>query len=234
MEARAARRASRKCSSLRATPAPRASRSSPTSRHSAIADLVAFAKTDKVALTVVGPGGAAGCRHRRRVPRRGPADLRPTKAAAQLESSKDYAKAFMARHGIPTARVPDVHRRRRGPRLRRGAAARRSSSRRTASRQARASSWRRASPKRTRPSTRCCVGNAFGAAGARVVVEEFLAGEEASFIVMADGRHVLPLASSQDHKRLRDATRGRTPAGWARTRRRRWSRRRCTRGSCAR
>ena len=49
-------------------------------------------------------GGAAGRRRRRRVPRRRPADLRATQAAAQLESSKDYAKAFMARHGIPTAR----------------------------------------------------------------------------------------------------------------------------------
>ena len=57
------------------------------------------------------------------------------------------------------------------------------------------------------------VGNAMGAAGARVVVEEFLAGEEASFIVMADGRHVLPLASSQDHKRLRDDDQGPNTGG---------------------
>jgi phosphoribosylamine--glycine ligase len=57
------------------------------------------------------------------------------------------------------------------------------------------------------------VGNAFGAAGARVVVEEFLAGEEASFIVMADGRHVLPLATSQDHKRLKDNDEGPNTGG---------------------
>ena len=65
------------------------------------------------------------------------------------------------------------------------------------------------------------VDNAMGDAGARVVIEDFLAGEEASFIVMVDGRHVLPLASSQDHKRLRDGDAGPTPAAWARTRRRR-------------
>ena len=57
------------------------------------------------------------------------------------------------------------------------------------------------------------VGNAMGAAGARVVVEDFLAGEEASFIVMVDGRHVLPLASSQDHKRLRDGDQGPNTGG---------------------
>jgi phosphoribosylamine--glycine ligase len=53
------------------------------------------------------------------------------------------------------------------------------------------------------------------------VVEEFLQGEEASFIVMSDGTHVLPLATSQDHKRLRDGDQGRTPAAWARIRPRR-------------
>jgi phosphoribosylamine--glycine ligase len=57
------------------------------------------------------------------------------------------------------------------------------------------------------------VGHSMGAAGARVVIEEFLAGEEASFIVMADGRHVLPLASSQDHKRLRDHDQGPNTGG---------------------
>jgi phosphoribosylamine---glycine ligase len=57
------------------------------------------------------------------------------------------------------------------------------------------------------------VGNAMGAAGARVVVEDFLSGEEASFIVMADGRHVLPLATSQDHKRLQDDDRGPNTGG---------------------
>src|SRR4029078_958114 len=57
------------------------------------------------------------------------------------------------------------------------------------------------------------VDNAMGDAGARVVIEEFLAGEEASFIVMVDGKHVLPLASSQDHKRLRDGDQGPNTGG---------------------
>ena len=56
-------------------------------------------------------------------------------------------------------------------------------------------------------------GNAIGDAGARVVIEEFLDGEEASFIVMVDGAHVLPLATSQDHKRLRDGDRGPNTGG---------------------
>ena len=57
------------------------------------------------------------------------------------------------------------------------------------------------------------VGHSMGDAGARVVIEEFLEGEEASFIVMVDGRHVLPLASSQDHKRLRDGDQGPNTGG---------------------
>src|SRR6202012_2910071 len=57
------------------------------------------------------------------------------------------------------------------------------------------------------------VDNKMGDAGARVVVEEFLAGEEASFIVMVDGHHVLPLATSQDHKRLKDGDQGPNTGG---------------------
>ncbi len=64
--------------------------------------------------------------------------------------------------------------------------------------------------------------NAFGDAGARVVIEEFLEGEEASFIVMVDGTTVLPMATSQDHKRALDGDQGPTPAAWAPTRRPRW------------
>ena len=62
------------------------------------------------------------------------------------------------------------------------------------------------------------VDNNMGKAGARVVIEEFLEGEEASFIVMVDGTHVLPLATSQDHKRLKDGDRARIPEAWAPTR----------------
>ena len=56
-------------------------------------------------------------------------------------------------------------------------------------------------------------GNAFGAAGSRVVIEEFLEGEEASFIVMVDGEHVLPMATSQDHKRIGDGDTGPNTGG---------------------
>ena len=61
------------------------------------------------------------------------------------------------------------------------------------------------------------VGNKMGDAGARVVIEEFMQGEEASFIVLADGKNALALATSQDHKRLKDATKARTPAAWVPT-----------------
>jgi phosphoribosylamine--glycine ligase len=65
-------------------------------------------------------------------------------------------------------------------------------------------------------------GNAFGAAGARVVIEEFLEGEEASFLAFTDGKNILPLASAQDHSRFSTTTQGRIPAAWAPTRPRRW------------
>ena len=78
-------------------------------------------------------------------------------------------------------------------------------------------------------------GRAFGDAGRRIVIEEFLAGEEASFICVVGGGEAVPLASSQDHKAaLARETRDRTPAGWAPIRRRRWWMRRCTSASCAR
>jgi phosphoribosylamine--glycine ligase len=169
----------------------------------AIEDLVAFAKQRQIALAVVGPEAplAAGIVDAFRA-----AGLRifgPTQAAARLESSKDYAKAFMARHGIPTAQ----HRTFTDPAL------------------ARAYVSARGAPIVVKADGLAAgkgvvvaatvaeahaaidamlVANAMGPAGARVVVEDFLEGEEASFIVMADGRNVLPLASSQDHKRLLD------------------------------
>ena len=178
-----------------------------------VAELVAFAQRERVQLTVVGPEAplAAGVVDAFRA-----AGLRifgPTRAAAQLESSKDYAKAFMARHRHSDRRVPDIHRRRRGARLR-GCARRadRRQGRRPRRRQGRRRRQRR-SPRRRRRSTPCWSAMHWAAAGARVVVEDFLAGEEASFIVMVDGRNVLPLASSQDHKRLRDGDEGPNTGG---------------------
>ncbi len=77
-------------------------------------------------------------------------------------------------------------------------------------------------------------GNAFGDAGNRVVVEEFLDGEEASFIVMVDGEHVLPMATSQDHKRVGDGDTGPNTGGMGATPRLRWSHRMSTRESWTR
>ena len=181
----------------------------------AIADipgLVEFARGENVALTIVGPEAplAAGVVDAFRA-----AGLRifgPTRAAAQLESSKDYAKAFMARHGIATAEYRTF----------------------TAAADAHAYVDGRGAPivikadglaagkgvvvAATREEAHdaidaMLVGGAHGSAGARVVIEDFLAGEEASFIVMVDGRHVLPLASSQDHKRLCDGDTGPNTGG---------------------
>ena len=179
-------------------------RSSPTSR-----------SPRRSALTVVGPEAplAAGVVDAFRA--RGLRIFGPTQAAAQLESSKDFAKAFMQRHGIPTARVPDVHRRR-ARRTRyvdaQGRADRRQG-RRPRGRQGRGrrdDAW----PRRTRRSTRCSSDNRWARPARASSIEEFLAGEEASFIVLVR-RHAtsLPLATAQDHKRLLDGDSGPNTGG---------------------
>ena len=180
--------------------------------HTAIGSLLDFAKAEAINLTIVGPEGplAAGV-----VDAFQAAGLRifgPTRAAAMLESSKDFAKSFMVRHRIPTA----VH------------------ATFTDARTAHEYIDRQAMPivvkadglaagkgvvlAPTREEAhaavdRMLVQNEMGEAGARVVIEEFLEGEEASFIVLADGVHALPLASSQDHKRLLDEDRGPNTGG---------------------
>ena len=178
-----------------------------------IPDLVAFAQSGAGRADRGRPGGPAGRGHRRRVSRRGAADLRRRRsAAAQLESSKDYAKSFMARHGIPTAQSRTFTEPRARTRVRERA---RRTDRRQGGRPRGGQGRGRRVQRRggARGDRRDAVGDLLGAAGARVVVEEFLAGEEASFIVMVDGRDVLPLASSQDHKRLRDGDTGPNTGG---------------------
>ena len=176
------------------------------------AELVAFALEHRVALTIVGPETplAAGVVDAFRA-----ADLKifgPTRVAAQLESSKDFAKVFMARHGIPSARYATF----------------------TAADAAHAYVDTRGAPIVVKADGLAAgkgvvvaatvdeahaaidamlIDNTMGAAGGRVVIEEFLAGEEASFIVMVDGENVLPLASSQDHKRLQDGDQGPNTGG---------------------
>ena len=178
----------------------------------AVPDLVEFARREAVALTVVGPEAplAAGVVDAFRAA--GLKIFGPTRAAAQLESSKDFAKAFMTRHGIPTAEYRTFTD---------AAAAHRYVDGRGAPIVVKADGL--AAGKGVVVAVTAAeahdaidmmlVGNRMGAAGARVVIEDFLEGEEASFIVMVDGRHVLALATSQDHKRLLDGDRGPNTGG---------------------
>ncbi|WP_028918731.1 phosphoribosylamine--glycine ligase [Pseudoxanthomonas suwonensis] len=174
--------------------------------------LLQLARDEGVALTVVGPEVplVAGVVDRFRE-----AGLRifgPTAAAAQLEGSKAYAKDFLARHGIPTAFYA-VHtdvdaalayiREKGAPIVVKadGLAAGKGVIVAMTLEEAEAAVRDMLS------------GNAFGDAGARVVIEEFLEGEEASFISMVDGRTALPMATSQDHKRVGDGDTGPNTGG---------------------
>jgi len=174
--------------------------------------LAEFVQQEHIELTVVGPetplaGGIVNIFRER-----GLRIFGPTREAAQLESSKDFAKAFMQRHAIPTAEYQTF----------------------TAAAPAHDYVDLKGAPivikadglaagkgvvvAMTLPEAHAAVDlmladNAFGDAGARVVIEEFLVGEEASFIVMVDGKDILPLASSQDHKRLKDHDQGPNTGG---------------------
>jgi phosphoribosylamine--glycine ligase len=176
------------------------------------AALADFVVAEHVGLTVVGPEAplAAGIVNLFRA--RGLKVFGPTREAAQLESSKDFAKAFMTRHGIPTAKYQSF----------------------SDANEAHAYVAANGAPivikadglaagkgvvvAMTLEEAHAAVDdmlsdNRFGDAGARIVVEEFLQGEEASFIVMCDGKNVLPLATSQDHKRLKDHDEGPNTGG---------------------
>ncbi|CAH0440555.1 phosphoribosylamine--glycine ligase [Ralstonia pseudosolanacearum] len=174
--------------------------------------LAAFAEREGVHFTVVGPEAplAAGIVDLFRA--KGLRIFGPTRAAAQLESSKDFAKAFMHRHGIPTAKYQTF-----------GNAA-----------EAHAYVDREGAPIVIKADGLAAgkgvvvamtleeahgaidmmlADNRLGDAGARVVIEEFLAGEEASFIVVCDGKDVVAMATSQDHKRLLDGDGGPNTGG---------------------
>ena len=178
----------------------------------AIDRLVAFAREHDVGLTIVGPEAPLVLGVVDAFRTAGLACFGPTRGAAQLEGSKAFTKDFLARHGIPTgsyATFTEVepalaHLRERGAPIvvkADGLAA-----------------GKGVIVAQTLAEAEAAVrdmlaGNAFGAAGRRVVVEEFLDGEEASFIVMADGAHVLPMATSQDHKRVGDGDTGPNTGG---------------------
>jgi phosphoribosylamine--glycine ligase len=176
-----------------------------------VAGLVRHALAERIELTIVGPEGplvlgvtdafeAAGLRC-----------FGPSRLAARLEGSKAFTKDFLKRHGIPTAAYATFTRNdfdpawvlaQRAPLVVKadGLAAGKGV-------------VICATAAEAVETTRAMFDGRYGAAGERVVIEEFLEGEEASFIAMVDGAHVLPLATSQDHKRLRDADEGPNTGG---------------------
>ncbi len=177
-----------------------------------IDSLALFAEREGVAFTIVGPEVplAAGIVDVFR--KKGLKIFGPTQAAAQLESSKDFAKAFMKRHGIPTGDYQTF----------------------TSAAAAHAYVADKGAPIVIKADglasgkgvvvamsldeahdaiDMMLTDHKMGDAGGRVVIEEFLAGEEASFIVMVDGKNALVMASSQDHKRLKDGDQGPNTGG---------------------
>ncbi len=180
--------------------------------------LADFAQAEKIGLTVVGPEAplAAGVVDLFRA--RGLRVFGPTQAAAQLESSKAFSKDFMQRHGIPTAAYETFSD---------AAAAHAYVDGRGAPIVVKAdglAAGKGVVVAATTAEAHAAIDWMLGtggdqldvthnSGGARVVIEDFLAGEEASFIVIADGKHVLALATSQDHKRLKDGDQGPNTGG---------------------
>jgi phosphoribosylamine--glycine ligase len=177
-----------------------------------VKELAEFAQREKIDLTVVGPEAPLAAGIVDLFLAQGLRIFGPTQAAAQLEASKDFAKSFMQRHGIPTAEYQTF----------------------SDAAQAHAYVAHKGAPivikadglaagkgvvvamtlaEAHEAIDAMLVDNKLGASGARVVIEEFLVGEEASFIVMVDGKNVLALATSQDHKRLLDHDEGPNTGG---------------------
>ncbi len=174
--------------------------------------LADFAQSEGLAFTVVGPevslaSGVVDVFRARGLPIFG-----PTRAAAQLESSKDFAKAFMTRHRIPTAQYQTFTD---------AAAARAYASKRGAPIVVKAdglAAGKGVVVAKTIEEAHAAIDSMLldgrpAALGAKVVIEEFLEGEEGSFIVMSDGKNALALAASQDHKRLLDGDQGPNTGG---------------------
>ncbi|MDD1610782.1 MAG: phosphoribosylamine--glycine ligase [Methylococcaceae bacterium] len=177
-----------------------------------IAGLLAFAQQEHIDLTIIGPEIPLVLGIVDSFQQAGLACFGPSAKAAQLEGSKTFCKDFMIRHGIPTARYQSF----------------------TDQQQAIAYIQQHGAPivvkadglaagkgvivAQTEAEAIAAVedmlsGNAFGNAGHRVVIEEFLQGEEASFIVIADGKHALPMATSQDHKARDNGDKGPNTGG---------------------
>ena len=177
-----------------------------------IAGLLNFAQEQQIDLTIVGPEAPLVIGIVDSFQKAGLKIFGPSKAAAQLEGSKAFTKDFLARHNIPTAEYQNF----------------------TEIEPAIAYIRKKGAPivikadglaagkgvivamtlKEAEDAVHdMLAGNAFGDAGHRVVIEEFLDGEEASFIVMVDGEHVEPMATSQDHKRVGDGDTGLNTGG---------------------
>ncbi|MDP5190135.1 phosphoribosylamine--glycine ligase [Rheinheimera baltica] len=177
-----------------------------------VAELLAFAQQEQIGLTIVGPEAPLAKGVVDAFNAAGLAIFGPTQAAAQLESSKAFAKDFLARHSIPTAAYQTF----------------------TDIAPAKAFAHTLGTPvvikadglaagkgviiAQSQQEADAAIddmlsGNKFGDAGSRVVVEEFLTGEEASFIVMVDGKTALPFASSQDHKARDNGDKGPNTGG---------------------
>ena len=164
-----------------------------------VAGLLAFAQREAIGLTIVGPEAPLVLGLVDAFREAGLACFGPTRAAAQLEGSKAFCKAFMARHGIPTAAFATF------TEVEPALAYLRDQGAPIVVKADGLAAGKGVVVARTEAEAASAVrdmlaGNAFGEAGHRVVIEEFLDGEEASFIVMADGRQALAMASSQDHK----------------------------------
>ena len=173
--------------------------------------LVRLAAAARVDLTIVGPEAPLVAGIVDAFMAAGLTCFGPSQRCAQLEGSKAFAKDFLRRHAIPTARSrtfsaatfdEDWVRAQRAPLVVKASGLAAGKGVVIA-----------ASVEEALASARAMFAGQFGAAGSEVVLEEFLEGEEASFIVMADGEHVLPLATSQDHKRLEDGDRGPNTGG---------------------
>ncbi|MHC9245803.1 phosphoribosylamine--glycine ligase [Aeromonas jandaei] len=174
--------------------------------------LLAFAKEQRIGLTIVGPEAplVKGVVDAFRA--EGLAIFGPTAASAQLEGSKAFAKDFLARHAIPTAEYQNF------TEVEPALAYLREKEAPIVIKADGLAAGKGVIVAMTLTEAEEAVrdmlsGNAFGEAGARVVIEEFLEGEEASFIVMVDGEHVLPMATSQDHKRVGDGDTGLNTGG---------------------
>ncbi|EGQ9275140.1 phosphoribosylamine--glycine ligase [Vibrio parahaemolyticus] len=177
-----------------------------------IAGLVAFAKEKAIELTIVGPEaplviGVVDAFREAGLPIFG-----PTQAAAQLEGSKAFTKDFLARHKIPTGAYANF------TEIEPALAYVREQGAPIVVKADGLAAGKGVIVAMTREEAEDAIkdmlaGNAFGDAGSRVVIEEFLDGEEASFIVMVDGENVLPMATSQDHKRVGDKDTGPNTGG---------------------